>query len=433
MNKVICFYLSLLVFFPITVFASSPGGREIETVQTQPAGGWKFSIGGAYEYKRGVEDTGYNNLRLEPLSLSYGVIKDLEIGMRLGYSDNSERDGSGIDKSGLEGISLYGKWKYWQNVAVSVGAVVAGSDKVLPYGSDGVDYWINVPVQIRTGPGRVIGEIGYISKGEEGFEDYCNLGAGYIFDVDKNLSFRGGIRNHAKTYETGERALALGLGIIYRWNEQSTFTPRLEMGLKDESPDYAVGLTYSFKFGDRGPRRQPLDETPPGWFEEIGDESGYARQEQFIVPDPRPRMDAGKERRSDTSVSISKDEGREKISEDDRHRARQLNKEALAAFKSNDIDRTVELFLKALEHDPYNVETRYNLATIYFHRRNYPQALRHYKTAVELRPSDIDSRLGLGATYLRMNRRVAARREFEKVLDIDPSNELARHWLSISQ
>jgi hypothetical protein len=432
MNKVICFYLSLLVFFPISVFASSPGGRKIETVQTQPAGGWEFSIGGAYEYKRGEEDTSYNNVRLEPLSLSYGIIKDLEIGARLGYSDNREHERSGIDESGFEGVSLYGKWKYWRNVAVSAGAVIGGSDEILPYGSDDVDYWVNVPFRIPTGPGRVIGEVGYIRKGGEGFEDYFNVGAGYIFDVDQKLSFRGEIRNHAKTYETGKRMLAVGLGMIYRWNEQSTFTPRIDMGLKDGSPDYAVGLTYSLKFGERGPARQPLNETPPGWFEDIEDRSEPEEHERFIVPDPQPRMNGGAERRPDTSVSIS-GKKKEKISEEDQREARKLNKEALAAFKSNEIDRAVELFLKALELDPYNVETRYNLATIYFHRRNYPQALEHYKTALELSPNDIDSHLGLGATYLRMNRRVAARREFEKVLEIDPANELARHWLSISQ
>ncbi|MFP4687518.1 MAG: tetratricopeptide repeat protein [bacterium] len=427
MYRLIIFLLALAILFPVSVFAAPAGNHHIETIHVQPVGGWKFAVGGSYEHNRGPEEAEYSSRRLFPVELNYGLFRDFELGVRYGYGDNQERDTSAIDGSGSEGVSLFAKWRYWQNVAAVAGVVVGGEDELLPYGSDGTDYWLNIPFQIPSGPGRVIGEVGYTRKGGEAFESYFNFGFGYVFDVDRKLSLRGDIINQAKTYEGGSRSLSIIASLIYNSDRNSSFVPYLEMGLKDGSPDYALGLTYSLKFGDRGPRRQQLDEMEPGWFTEVEREKESERQQRLLIPE----SEVDEENFSLPQDTVPGDpEEQSEISEEDRRRSKELTSAGLDAFRKNEISEAIELFVEALRLNPYNVETRYNIATIHFHRGEYQQSAQHYKTALQLRPDDIDSRLGLGASYLQMNQKEEARRQFEKVLELNPGNQGATHWLN---
>lgn len=70
----------------------------------------------------------------------------------------------------------------------------------------------------------------------------------------------------------------------------------------------------------------------------------------------------------------------------------------------------------ALKKDPDHIQAHYLAGVIYMGRREYTQAITHYKRAVELEPLFFDAKNALGATYLSMKRWDDAATIFESLL-----------------
>lgn len=70
----------------------------------------------------------------------------------------------------------------------------------------------------------------------------------------------------------------------------------------------------------------------------------------------------------------------------------------------------------ALSKEPDHISALYLAGVIYMGRREYTQAIKHYKRAVELEPLFFDAKNALGATYLSMKRWDDAALIFESLL-----------------
>jgi protein O-mannosyl-transferase len=91
----------------------------------------------------------------------------------------------------------------------------------------------------------------------------------------------------------------------------------------------------------------------------------------------------------------------------------------------------VALWTRAVSLDPDNYLARSNLATEYFLRRRYQDALVHYQQAIRLEPRDYEARLNVGAIWERRGMLQAARMSYESVLALNPGNLEARNNLAV--
>ena len=80
---------------------------------------------------------------------------------------------------------------------------------------------------------------------------------------------------------------------------------------------------------------------------------------------------------------------------------------------SQEYDRAIQEFKKALAINPANAETHRNLARVYYVQKKFLQAAEHYKKLTELDPYDIDSYVLTALAYAEAQRYAEARAQLE--------------------
>jgi len=185
----VSFMVGIFVVSGLTVCMAEMWPLKIERVDVLSQGQMFMSAGLAYEKNREYMGNEYDNVRLAPFGLRYGLGDSVEAGGFLSYSSNSANDDGAPDKSGLEGVTFFGKLSINNNFAIQVGGTFLGDDSVAPYANDGLDIFVNVPMQLKLGQGMLYGQFGYrVQGGDYDGTSYFNYGIGYGKPFSKQLA-----------------------------------------------------------------------------------------------------------------------------------------------------------------------------------------------------------------------------------------------------
>jgi hypothetical protein len=223
---------------------------KMERVAVLPAGHLAFEAGLALEKDRERFGLEYDNVRLAPLGLRFGLGSNFEVGGFFAYSDNSRNDVGAPNRSGLEGLTLFGKVALNDAIAVQLGLTFFGKDNVFPYANDGLDLFINVPMQRPVGPGLLYGQVGYrVQDGDFDFNSYLNFGIGYGFPMTDQVAFSLELVGEESQPQKGiGNTLDLVFGANVALAQNLRLAPYVSLGLYDSSPDVAVGSFLEVRF-----------------------------------------------------------------------------------------------------------------------------------------------------------------------------------------
>lgn len=220
----------------------------IERASVLPPGELALDAGLTLEFGREWMDLDYDNFRLAPLGVRYGIAPSLEIGGFLGFSKNDRDDRGAPDDSGLEGISIFGKLEMNEFAALQVGLTMAGDDDVYPYPNDGFDLFINLPLKRPMGKGLLYGEFGYtVQGGDLDDSHHFSYGIGYAHPLSNGIVFNfelSGDEEHNGTDNT----LDLLMGVNFLATEGLRLAPFVAIGLNDAGPDFALGSSLEIRF-----------------------------------------------------------------------------------------------------------------------------------------------------------------------------------------
>jgi hypothetical protein len=193
----------------------------------------------AIDLNREFRGRDYDNVRLAPLGVRYVF----------SFSANDKDDRLAPDDSGLEGLTLFSKLELNEYAALQVGLTFAGDEDVFPYPNDGLDLFVNLPLQRKMGEGLLYGEFGYtVQGGDLDTNDYFNFGLGYAFPVAKEVSLNVELAGEEGQYGTSwNNTLDLMLGANFV-AERLRIAPFVTFGLYDASPDFSLGSTLEVRF-----------------------------------------------------------------------------------------------------------------------------------------------------------------------------------------
>lgn len=237
----------------LSAMAVTAASAEVWPVKMERAGvvdrgHFELDAGLAFEQGREVQGLEYDNVRLAPLGLRYGLGDSAEVGGSIACSDNSSDDAGAPDDSGLEGISLFGKLELNQYFSLQAGVTFWGDDDIAPYPNDGLDLFVNVPMQRKLAGGLLYGQFGYRAQGGE-FDDtsYFNYGIGYGLPLSGKLGVNVELVGEEEHNGT-DNTLDLVLGMSVMAKKGLRIAPYVSFGLYDDSPDVSVGGMLNVMF-----------------------------------------------------------------------------------------------------------------------------------------------------------------------------------------
>lgn len=97
----------------------------------------------------------------------------------------------------------------------------------------------------------------------------------------------------------------------------------------------------------------------------------------------------------------------------------------------NNIEQLEATYKKILAIDPMNSKVNYALGNIYYYRKNFIQAEKHYDLVLGLYPFDYYSNLMAGWTKYFLDKKNEAKILFNTVLIISPTDKSAKDGLSL--
>ncbi len=222
---------------------------KIETASVLTKGEWALDAGLAFEFDRELRGREYDNFRLAPFGLRYGVVPSLEIGAFFAYSSNDGEDAGAPDESGLEGISLFGKLELNKFAALRVGLTFGGNDDIFPYPNDGVDLFANLALHRPLGKGLLFGEFGYTAQGGDlDGNQYFNYGIGYAIPAGDKVSLSVELTGEEEHIGNSANTLDVVVGVNVLLAHQLRLAPFVVAGINDAGPDFAFGSFLELRF-----------------------------------------------------------------------------------------------------------------------------------------------------------------------------------------
>ena len=226
----------------------------VERATVLPAG--EAAVFGHLAYEIGREAPGgleYDNARLGPFGARFGLGDRVEVGGYLTANINDEDDNNAPDSSGLEGLTVYGKIAANDYIAITTGLTAAGSNDVGPYPNDGIDFFVNLPMQRPLGVGLLYGELGYTVQDSDIGGSFVNYGIGYSMPMNEQLALNAEL--------VGEEAggsvdgfnprngntMSLVLGGNFQPQRNMDIAPYVSMGLYDAAPSIALGASFEMR------------------------------------------------------------------------------------------------------------------------------------------------------------------------------------------
>lgn len=111
--------------------------------------------------------------------------------------------------------------------------------------------------------------------------------------------------------------------------------------------------------------------------------------------------------------------------------ARRLFFEGMNLAREGETERAIRCFETALETDPANAETRYNIAALLLELGRADESLGHFRIVLEKRPDDPDVLANIGRILVRRGETEEAARHLEKALSLSPAHGNALCWLGV--
>lgn len=102
--------------------------------------------------------------------------------------------------------------------------------------------------------------------------------------------------------------------------------------------------------------------------------------------------------------------------------AEELNKEAVALYRSQDLNGAEDLYRQAIQADPSYFPSQLNLGILYFKSGRYDDAIKECTKAVTLRPDHPSAHFHLGNAYYAKMWWEEALVEYERVFQLDPDH-----------
>jgi len=102
-----------------------------------------------------------------------------------------------------------------------------------------------------------------------------------------------------------------------------------------------------------------------------------------------------------------------------------IHKRAISYYKEKKFTEAIQLWRKALELNPQEIEVLYSLGLIYFELKKYDDAIKFLNQLLELSPGHDKAMLIIGISYIKLRKFDIAEDYIQKSLDINPKNKLA--------
>ena len=110
-----------------------------------------------------------------------------------------------------------------------------------------------------------------------------------------------------------------------------------------------------------------------------------------------------------------------------------LKSQADNATKQGLFDKAIELYKKALDINPEDIETHLSLAKTYNYNKQYQLAIPHLEKYVDSKPDDIENITLLGECYKKAGKFSKAIEKFNKALLVEPNYDYAKRNLLDTQ
>ena len=110
--------------------------------------------------------------------------------------------------------------------------------------------------------------------------------------------------------------------------------------------------------------------------------------------------------------------------------AEQYRQRAVEASRAKSWDDAIASYHHALDLEPNDALTHYNLALALKYKGDGRQAVGEFESALALRPRWAEAHFSLGDTWLELNDPAAARKELETAVELDPKNSTAHRLLA---
>ncbi|MBK1734199.1 hypothetical protein CKO15_02650 [Halorhodospira abdelmalekii] len=221
---------------------------RISSASVLPTHATELFAAADYELARETEgELSYDSFRLGPVGARHGLFENFEYGASFVFVNNRKDDDGAPDRSGLEGATVYGKLAVSEALALELGARVLGDDRIFPYPSDGIDFYVNLPLQRGLGDGRLYGEIGLMVQDEiDGTSPaYLNWGIGYAHPFQPGTQFNVELFGDENPTGNNHMQLLIGAGFDL---EGALVRPRLGIGVYDASPAVSLGADVRWHF-----------------------------------------------------------------------------------------------------------------------------------------------------------------------------------------
>lgn len=118
--------------------------------------------------------------------------------------------------------------------------------------------------------------------------------------------------------------------------------------------------------------------------------------------------------------------------QEQRQRARDLEKEGAKQAESGDLDEAARSFQKAADLDPRLTSARHNLGVIEARRGYLDQAMLHFRRAIELKPDFVDAFANLGLAFLEKGQFDESIAHFRRALQLGPNSPETHNNLGVA-
>ncbi len=102
--------------------------------------------------------------------------------------------------------------------------------------------------------------------------------------------------------------------------------------------------------------------------------------------------------------------------------AQSYRQQAVELSRNKSWDQAIASYRKALDLEPNDPDTHYNLALTLKYKGDAKQAVEEFEATLRLKPKWADAHYGLGATWFDLHDRAAALKELHTAIDLDPAN-----------
>ena len=262
-------FFAMLCLSPAEVSARSLNGAYLEQAGTLNDGAWALksyvelgSKAKPIKVTNAVTGTGDVELKTGtirlPVELRYGLTDKWELGGDLGL----EIDNGGIivgskgflDGSGLQGIRMYGKWNFIENLATKLELSFAG-DESLYWTLGSFDLGIKFMFSPEIGPGQLNTNLGFVSKSGDvsvssalvvDFGTMFMYGVGYTWPWGDRIGWTVELAGSSSPYKGGtgvsgkNARLSLLFGGQYELSERVSADASVSFGLAKGSPRFML-------------------------------------------------------------------------------------------------------------------------------------------------------------------------------------------------